>query len=536
MTATAPDSGSAPALDLSDTDAYKNQVGSRYSWYVLAIMVVVYFVNFVDRQIISILAEDIKRDLGVSDSQIGFLYGTAFAIFYSLFGIPLGRLADMWMRTRLMAIGLAVWSGLTAISGFTTNFTQLAVVRVGIGIGEASASPSAFSLLSDYFPKHKRATVLAIYSAGLYLGGGFSYLLGGLVVDSWNAAYPDRLTAPMGLAGWQAAFVGVGLPGLLLAILVWSIREPVRGLADGVLTPPATDIWKKFWLELSAIIPPFTIIHLMTFGGVPAVMRNMALLAAVVAVFGVLSYLTGDIAQWIALGIGVYAVGSWAHSLSIRDKPTFALTWGSAAFRYAVIGFGLISFAGYSIGFWTVPYLMREFGISKKAAAFAVGVPHAFAGFLGVVIGGYLADKLKARGPSGRLTIAFVSCLVPVPIFLIVFTTDNLWLIYITAFIGAIFGSMWVGVGAATTQDLVLPRMRGTAGATYFVGTTMLGLALGPYYTGAVSKATGSLSTGILALYFVLPITLFCLWRLRALLPEAESTRLDRARAAGETI
>jgi MFS family permease len=535
MTSSEPDA-TAPAPDLSHTDAYKKQVGSRYSWYVLAILVVVYFVNFVDRQIISILAEDIKKDLGVSDAQIGFLYGTAFAIFYSLFGIPLGRLADMWVRTRLMAIGLAVWSGLTAISGFTSNFAQLALVRVGIGIGEASASPSAFSLLSDYFPKQKRATVLAIYSAGLYLGGGFSYLLGSVVVDTWNNAYPDRTLAPFGLAGWQAAFVGVGLPGILLAIFVWTIREPVRGLADGIVTPPATDIWRKFWLELSAIIPPFTLIHLFVIGGMKALVRNILILLAVCVAVAAMFFITKDLAQWIALGIGVYAVASWAQSLYIRDRPTFALTWGTAAFRYAIAVFGLISFVGYSVGFWLVPYLMREFAITKKTAAFAVGVPHALAGFLGVVIGGYLADKLKSRGPSGRLIVAFAACVVPIPFFYYVFTGTHLPSIYIVSFLGSIAAACWVGVGAATTQDLVLPRMRGTAGATYFVGTTMLGLALGPYYTGAVSKATGSLATGVLALYLVLPITLFCLWRLRSLLPEAESTRVERARAAGEKV
>jgi MFS family permease len=526
----------ATAPNLSHTNAYNKQVGSRYSWYVLVLLVIVYFVNFVDRQIISILAEDIKKDLGVSDAQIGFLYGTAFAIFYSLFGIPLGRLADMWVRTRLMAIGLAVWSGLTAISGFTANFAQLALVRVGIGIGEASASPSAFSLLSDYFPKQKRATVLAIYSAGLYLGGGFSYLLGSLVVDGWNSAFPDHNFAPFGLAGWQAAFVGVGLPGILLAVFVWTIREPVRGLADGIITPPATDIWRKFWLELSAILPPFTLIHLFVIGGMKSLVRNILLLIAVCVAVVVMFFITKDIAQWIALGIGVYAVTSWAQSLYIRDRPTFALTWGTAAFRYAVTAFGLISFAGYSVGFWLVPYLMREFSISKKTAALTVGVPHALAGLLGVILGGYLADKLKSRGPAGRLVVAFAACVGPMPFYYYVFTGNHLPTIYIVSFLGAIIGSCWVGVGAATTQDLVLPRMRGTAGATYFVGTTMLGLALGPYYTGAVSKATGSLAVGALALYLIAPLTLFCLWRLRVLLPEAEASRTERARAVGEDI
>ncbi len=520
----------------NSSPACKQQVGSRYSWYVLALMVLVYFVNFVDRQIISILAEDIKKDLQVSDAQIGFLYGTAFAVFYSLFGIPLGRLADMWTRRKLMAIGLTVWSGLTAISAFTGSFLQLAAVRVGVGIGEATASPCAYSLLSDYFPKQKRATVLAIYSAGLYLGGGFSYLIGGTVVDGWNAAYPDKSLAPLGLAGWQAAFIAVGLPGILLAFVVNMLREPVRGLADGVVTPPPANIWPKFWTELSSIIPPFTMYHAATTGGRSALMANLMIAVAAVVIFGLSAYITGDIAQWSALGIGVYAIASWAQSLKLRDAPTFKLIWGTPAYIYGVVGFGLISFSGYSVGFWTVPYAMREFGLSKQEAGLTLGLPAAIAGLLGVVLGGMIADKLKARGPAGRLYIAFAACLFPAPFVYLGYTTGSLDVLRVCFFVLTVFGSMWVGVGGATTQDLVLPRMRGTAGATFFIGTTMIGLSLGPYYTGAVSKATGSLATGVLALFLMLPITLFCLWRVRALLPQAEATKVARAVAAGETL
>ena len=125
-----------------------------------SILFLVYVLNFVDRQIISILAEDIKRDLGLKDEDLGFLYGTAFGVFYSLFGIPLGRLADNWHRVRLMTIGLTLWSTMTALSGLSRTGGHLAAARIGVGIGEATASPSAYSLISDYFPKRLRATAL----------------------------------------------------------------------------------------------------------------------------------------------------------------------------------------------------------------------------------------------------------------------------------------------------------------------------------------------------------------------------------------
>src|SRR4029450_7590640 len=149
--------------------------------YALALLVVVYVLNFLDRQILSILAERIKADLGLTDAHIGFLYGTAFAVFYALFGIPLGRLADVWVRTRLIAIGLGFWSAMTAASAMARGFTQLTAARIGVGVGEPSATPAAFSLLSDYFPPARRATVLAIYSSGIYIGAGLGLFIGGLI-------------------------------------------------------------------------------------------------------------------------------------------------------------------------------------------------------------------------------------------------------------------------------------------------------------------------------------------------------------------
>src|ERR1700733_10152200 len=162
---------------------------ARYAYYVLFILVLLYTLNFIDRQILSILAEEIKIDLKLDDSQLGFLYGTAFAIFYALFGIPLGRLADTWHRGRLIAIGLATWSLMTVLSGFSSSYAQLAAARVGVGVGEASASPAAFSMLGGYFPASRRALAAAIYSSGVYLGMGLSLPIGGHVSKAWNNAY-----------------------------------------------------------------------------------------------------------------------------------------------------------------------------------------------------------------------------------------------------------------------------------------------------------------------------------------------------------
>ena len=522
-------------------------VGGRYAWYVLFVLVLVYVVNFVDRQILSILAEDIKKDLGLTDTELGFLYGTAFAVFYALFGIPLGRLADNWVRTRLLSIGLTVWSGMTMVSGFATSFGQLTVARVGVGIGEASASPSAFSMISDWFPREKRATALAIYSSGLYIGGGVSLLIGALVVKAWNNAYPGG--GPLGLVGWQAAFLAVGMPGLFLAIWVAFLKEPIRGRADGLPPPaPVENIGRRFWDDLSSVLPPLTFFHIAQFG-TTALLRNLALAALVAGVAAALIALTGDVPQWVALGIGAYAVASWAQSLKERDPPTFALIWGTPTFVLAIVAFGSISFKGYALGFWTVPYAIRTFVTPVVEAggtlpwygttefiALTLGGMAAVGGFLGVVLGGAMSDKIKGAHAGGRILVATLSTLVPVPFMFLMFTTDSLAMLYLYNLGPALFGSIYVGIAAATTQDLVLPRMRGAATATYFIGTTMIGLGLGPYFAGKISKVTGDLGTGILSLLVAAPLTLLCLYLVWRKLPAAEASRLERARAAGEPI
>ena len=198
---------------------------------VLAVLFAVSILNFVDRQILAILAGKIKADLLITDAQLGFLYGTVFGIFYAIFGVPLGVYADLGSRRKLIAVGLFLWSLMTAASGLAGGFAALACARIGVGIGEASASPAAYSLIADLFPKARRATALALYSLGIYVGIGLSSYLGGAVVDGWSAAFPVG-QEPFGLRGWQVAFLVAGLPGLLLVPLVMSIREPARGAQE----------------------------------------------------------------------------------------------------------------------------------------------------------------------------------------------------------------------------------------------------------------------------------------------------------------
>ncbi len=505
-----------------------------YAWYALCVMTIVYALNFIDRQILSILAEDIKADLNLSDAQLGFLYGTAFAIFYTVFGIPLGRLADSWRRGRLMALGLSVWSMMTALSGFASSYAQLSVARVGVGIGEASASPAAFSMLADYFPKHQRALAMAIYSAGVFIGLGLSLPLGGWIASSWNAAYAAG-GAPLDLAGWQAAFIIVGLPGLLVAAWVLTLKEPLRGAIDGTPTPIVLPgAWKSFFAEMASIMPPFTLWTASRYPG--ALKANLIALALIAAAAWALVRMVGDPAQWISYAVGIYAVFSWVQVLYFRDRATYALTWGRPAVLLAVIGFGSLAYFTYSYSLWVAPYAIRTFGVSKEIVGLYLGIPGAAGSALGVIAGGRLSDIWKARNVRGRLYVCMLSAVTPLPFLWWMFGPADFVLYCALSPVVYALSSLWVGSTVAAYQDFVLPRMRGVIGAIYILGSTMVGLALGPYITGKIATVTGSLQSGVYSLFLVAPVSFVLLWIVARHAPRLEAEKFDVARAAGEAV
>jgi len=510
-----------------------------YSWYVLGVLVIVYILNFIDRQILSILATDIKADLHLTDGDLGFLGGAAFAVFYALFGIPLGRLADSWNRKKLLSIGLALWSTMTALSGFARSQATLTFARMGVGVGEATASPTAYSLISDYFPKRQRATALAIYSSGLYLGGGVSLLIGAKIGQAWNQAYPGG--GPLGLVGWQAAFLAVGIPGLLMALWVMSLREPVRGAMDGVASVGSPTPFRNFASDLSSIVPPFTLIGAWQRGPAAlAVNLGVAVLAALFA--WLMIGLTENKPQWLSIAFGYYAVFSWACTLKARDPATWRLIWGTPAFICTTLGYSLVSLAAWALGFWSAPYAETVLKLPKQELAFVLGANGAVAGFLGVIIGGRAADALRTRNPAGRILVVMFGVVAPIFPIWIGYTTANPTLFYAMNFTAGMFGATALGAAAATTQDLVLPRMRGTATAAFFLGTTLVGLSFGPYIVGQISdfagttvdgRLIGDLRTGILSLIAVAPVALGLLVYAYRTVPAAEASLNQRSGEAG---
>ena len=213
------------SLQAAEETAYPT---ARRAWYVLGLLTLVYVFSFLDRSILSLLVAPIRHDLHITDTQVSLLMGFSFAVFYTFFGLPIGRMADSHSRRNLIAGGIATWSLFSAGCGLAKNFGQMLFLRMGVGVGEAALSPSAYSLLTDHFPPRRRATAMSIYSMGIYIGTGVASVLGGFVVG-WTKGRADWAIPLLGdVRSWQIVFFAVGLPGLLLALFMYTFAEPVR--------------------------------------------------------------------------------------------------------------------------------------------------------------------------------------------------------------------------------------------------------------------------------------------------------------------
>lgn len=366
------------AAPLSAQDPYAKRSAQ---YYTLGLLTIVYIFNFVDRQILSILQEPIKRDLGLSDAQLGLLTGFAFAAFYVIAGIPIARFADRAVRRNIVAWSLAVWSAMTALCGFAQNYTQLLLARIGVGIGEAGCTPPSHSIISNIFPPQRRASALGIYTTGVYVGILFGFLFGG-----WLNHF----------LGWRMALVFVGVPGILLAVLVrLTIAEPLRQIsaqhASTAPLPSFGEVCRLLWSR-----PSFR--YLCIGGALSSFAAYSVLNWMAPFLIRVHGMSTGELGSLLALsmglggGIGTFASGMLADRLAARDKRWYA--WLPALAM-------LIS----------APAYLAVFSMSTPKLILAINVlpmflSNVFTALCITMIHGMVAPNMRATGSALFLLVA----------------------------------------------------------------------------------------------------------------------------------
>lgn len=307
---------------------------SAYRYYVVVVLVLIYAVNFLDRQIMAILVAPIGKDLGLSDTQLGMLSGVAFALFYATLGLPIARLADRYNRVRIIAISCAIWSGFTMCCGMAGNFLQLAAARVGVGIGEAGGSPPSYSIIADYFPPQERGYAMSLYSLGIPLGITLGTAFGAVVANAY---------------GWRVAFLAAGAPGVVLAVLLLTtVREPLRG---GLDSPRSATKDSSLLKSLSAFFSDPVLRSTALSAGLSAFCGYGATAWAPAYLIRTMGMSLPEVALWyslvngIAMATGIFLSG-WVADRWARTNPG----------AYALMpGLGLLATIPFFFGFLLAP-------------------------------------------------------------------------------------------------------------------------------------------------------------------------------------
>ncbi|HEV7613905.1 MAG TPA: MFS transporter [Steroidobacteraceae bacterium] len=385
-------SGAAP-----DAPAVEQHPASGAT-FALFILFAINLLNFFDRQLPGALAEPIRKEFHLSDTALGLL-GTVVTLMYGVVGLPLGRLADKWYRTRLLAIGTAAWSLLTAASGLAQNYAQLFASRLGVGLGEATCAPAGQSLIGDLYPPHQRSRAMGIFMLGLPAGLSLAYFSAGTI----GAAF-----------GWRAVFLFACIPGLLFAWLALRIPEPMRGALDAARPLASTD---------AAVKSPYS-----------AVLRLPTM-------------------WWIILS-GIF------HNFNM-----------------------------YAIGAFQTPFLQRFHEMGLKSASNVSAISVSAVGAIGLLAGGWLADKVSAKRRDGRLFLSACSMAIAAPSIFLALSQPkgSIAAFMVLMAIGTMTMYVYYATVYAAIQDLIEPRLRGTAVAIYFCAMYVLGASFGPLGLGLLS-------------------------------------------------
>ncbi|MBO9575101.1 MAG: MFS transporter [Sphingobium sp.] len=527
---------------------------SRAAWYSLVLVSSSQAVSLLDRQILSILAPSIRADLQIGDAELGLLYGTVFALFYALFSLPLGRLVDGWIRTKLLGICLFTWSAFAGLAAFAGGFGLLALSRLGVGVGEAAAQPAANSIIFDTFPRSKRGTAMAAMGIATALGLGLSMTLGGVVASWWDHAFAKG-SAPGGFSGWQFAFLVAAIPGFILGLLIMRLKEPVRGGVDGIATPVDPAPFRAAGAVLAAVTPGANWFSLWSRkAGGAQWLFNIASLVVIVAIcYGMTRFTQGfsprppvkalgleldpHVMQWFVVGFGLFVIVNLFQSFKLTDRPTYNVILSPSILLLMVVG-GLQTSINYGVMGFTPSFLVRTFHLSLASTALQFGLLSAGIGIMGPIIAGPLSDWLTARmGGRGRIWLTLFSLGVS-PLFGIwTYNAETALAFYVRFTIYSLILTAWMPPVYSLLYDLVLPRMRGIASSTYIIVSTLLGLGMGPYFVGIVSdKNGGDLGQAIISVNVVSPVIVVVLLILLMRINRDESTLMARAREGGEAV
>ena len=311
-----------------------------YAWFVVGVLSLASIVSYVDRQIINLLVEPIKADLGINDTQIGLLQGFSFALFYAILALPLARLSDGGNRVRIISLGIVCWSAATFFCGLATTFMMLFFARMFVGVGEATLAPSGYSILSDYFPKERAALAISIFTGSGFVGSGLAYLLGGVIISALDEMGSISLPVVGVLAPWQMAFLAVSLPGVLLFFLVRFVREPERR--------EATDASEKSDSSFRSVVA-----H---------IRANQRLFAGVF--FGL-----------TLMAAGAYAVNMWTPTYFIRVHGWTPLQVGSVFGLLVVVASSLGVFSGGAIASFLMKRGMAGANLIVPCVAAGFAIP-----------------------------------------------------------------------------------------------------------------------------------------------------------------
>jgi len=449
--------------------------GTRaYAVYVLALLTLINFFNYADRNVVFAVFEPLKRDLQLSDQQLGWI-GSAYIIVLSLAALPLGVLGDLRTRRGVIAWGVGLWSLFTSLGGAVRGFWQLFVCRAMVGVGEAGYAPASQALIAEYFKEKRRALAIGIYSVGMALGGVIGIWLGGLLAEAY---------------GWRLAFLWLGIPGFVLAVLASRLREPARRPP----TPIATTLRRFTTTGLrSALRYAAPLIGLSALGGV--VSGVLALIHSMptemdVAVFGMFVGVgvAWTVARLVPLALrrtaGAQEVAATAFEEFV-EAATIVLRVPTLIWVF--VGGALVTFAVNGLIAWAASFMQRVHGFSVSEVGREFGVWGLAGGALGALVGGRLADGLFERWNGARVAVSGAGFLLGTPVCVILILTNNLRLFAPLVFSIYFFYTWYNGPLAAVIFDVVPAAVRSSVMGAFLLFSHLAGDAIAPPLIGYLS-------------------------------------------------